>query len=495
MPTLIFNRDSSKDILEPQATFTVNPTPADSNVILVANGYTREGNSITVDPGTSVLYIVTKGGYLAAENTVTVNSDTTLSVVLEVDPASIQEHGIIHDTDLGEVDDDIDHCLDNGEVDDSTIAAINDLGQDLKYILYTQTWTPFAHDNVFLNTGKIISWVLSYDSTEEEMTTTEFPGDPIPKNSQEYLEWDNMLQQYIQPVTVTIQPTPSNARVVFTVDGDEYATTSITVNKGTTISYEVSLQNYSTESDTITVNGDMTIPVVLVSMPYTAGQVLFESNSPGNYQFTPLVPCVCSVLVVGGGGGGALAEIIRRTSETASSTGYLYSVGVALVGGGSGYVSETNENLTTNTYNIVVGTGGERSLETQRAWTGYSDTLYATGGTGGASSFGSITSQGGTGGYAVVSYSISYGGDFRHSVTSGTGENDADAGFANHVKSPKGFIVGSSSGGAGYSNDDLKGGGGDAYKTSDTTDPLNFDDIDSTNGGNGYVKVTFISYL
>ena len=40
------------------ATITINPTPSDAIVTLTADGYTQVGNSISVDPGTSVNYSV-----------------------------------------------------------------------------------------------------------------------------------------------------------------------------------------------------------------------------------------------------------------------------------------------------------------------------------------------------------------------------------------------------------------------------------------------------
>lgn len=47
-------------VLEEQTSvnFTINPTPLDSVVTLTANGYTQNGNSITVEPGTNVGYNV-----------------------------------------------------------------------------------------------------------------------------------------------------------------------------------------------------------------------------------------------------------------------------------------------------------------------------------------------------------------------------------------------------------------------------------------------------
>jgi len=65
-----------------QYTFTVTPTPSDSTVTLTASGFSQVGNSIMVDPGTSVTYSVSRTGYNTSSNTVTVNSTQNLSVSL-----------------------------------------------------------------------------------------------------------------------------------------------------------------------------------------------------------------------------------------------------------------------------------------------------------------------------------------------------------------------------------------------------------------------------
>ena len=63
-------------------TLTINPTPADATVTLVAQGYTQVGNSITVEKGTSVTYTVSKTNYTTVSSTITVNEAQTLSVTL-----------------------------------------------------------------------------------------------------------------------------------------------------------------------------------------------------------------------------------------------------------------------------------------------------------------------------------------------------------------------------------------------------------------------------
>lgn len=56
--TLTENKSIAVEIVMNQVLFTINPTPSDAIVTLTADGYTQEGNGITVAPGTTVNYIV-----------------------------------------------------------------------------------------------------------------------------------------------------------------------------------------------------------------------------------------------------------------------------------------------------------------------------------------------------------------------------------------------------------------------------------------------------
>ena len=60
-------------------TLTINPTPTDAIVTLTADGYTQEGNSITVKKGTEVTYIISKTGYITSPTyTKVVTQDETI---------------------------------------------------------------------------------------------------------------------------------------------------------------------------------------------------------------------------------------------------------------------------------------------------------------------------------------------------------------------------------------------------------------------------------
>ena len=69
-----------------KVTVTIVPTQSDATVSLLCIGYTREGNSITVDKGKSVLYLVSNvdNGYLSqGDSLLNLTRDTTLYVTLE----------------------------------------------------------------------------------------------------------------------------------------------------------------------------------------------------------------------------------------------------------------------------------------------------------------------------------------------------------------------------------------------------------------------------
>ena len=79
-------------ILEQIATYTltINPTPVDAEVVLTAQGYEQQGNSITVQEGTEVRYTVSKKGYKPVSRLINVFENTTLEVELEEIP--VDEH-------------------------------------------------------------------------------------------------------------------------------------------------------------------------------------------------------------------------------------------------------------------------------------------------------------------------------------------------------------------------------------------------------------------
>lgn len=79
---VVTETESMEVVLLRYVTFTVTPTPSNATVELTAEGYTQEGNSITVLATTRVHWKVYKSGYLPKSDYVIVNNDTTLPVSL-----------------------------------------------------------------------------------------------------------------------------------------------------------------------------------------------------------------------------------------------------------------------------------------------------------------------------------------------------------------------------------------------------------------------------
>ena len=65
-------------------TFTVIPNPADATVVLTATGYTQSGNSISVAPGTTITYTVSKEGYETQTGTQVCTFNSSINCALEV---------------------------------------------------------------------------------------------------------------------------------------------------------------------------------------------------------------------------------------------------------------------------------------------------------------------------------------------------------------------------------------------------------------------------
>ena len=85
---MTYYRNSGSDMPDPSiAVITVVPYPTDATVTLTAQGYTQQGNSITVDVGTQVSCQVTREGFIG--NQQTINADETKAVAVELGSFSI----------------------------------------------------------------------------------------------------------------------------------------------------------------------------------------------------------------------------------------------------------------------------------------------------------------------------------------------------------------------------------------------------------------------
>lgn len=83
--TITLTKDTTIDVVLESELFTVsiNPTPSNATVILTADGYTQEGNSIKVKPNTTISYSVSAEGYTEQTGIYTITSNLDLNIVLE----------------------------------------------------------------------------------------------------------------------------------------------------------------------------------------------------------------------------------------------------------------------------------------------------------------------------------------------------------------------------------------------------------------------------
>lgn len=77
------------------------------------------------------------------------------------------------------------------------------------------------------------------------------------------LIWDADSSTYKRPVTIAINPTPSDATVILTANGFTQSGNMITVGENTTVTYTISKSGYTTVTDTISSDVNKTISVKL----------------------------------------------------------------------------------------------------------------------------------------------------------------------------------------------------------------------------------------
>ena len=133
--------------------------------------------------------------------------------------------------------------------------------------LYTDTPSPVVgtilYNNLGEDSGVKVSTVNSNGSFEVE-SPVEMVRDP-----EKDLTYDNNTGSYVltsslvKDYTLTIVPTPSDAKVTLTAEGYTQAGNSITVPEGFTVIYSVTRPGYSQKRDSVVVNSDITLNITL----------------------------------------------------------------------------------------------------------------------------------------------------------------------------------------------------------------------------------------
>lgn len=521
-------------------TLTISPTPNDATVVLTAAGYTQEGNAITVEEDTVVTYTVSKPGYTTETDTITVNSTQTIPVTITeilytltltptpsdatvrleasgyqtvsgtgVQSISVQPNTVVtytvsksgYDTET----DDVTVTQDPQALAVSlnaqmatlklTVSEVGGTGQITAKTYYTSSLGSFVDGpELMLNkemqapVGDTIYWIVRTD--DSKFTAAGSNTLSAGANTTSTSAKENRI--------LTLNYTPTDATITVT-DCTGYVIPPKSTSAGqniyympwwgggggqglnTTVTITGSATNYYSNSITATrsgYNADTTATLNLTPYPYTPGEVIFESSTPGTYTVTPLMAGTYNIICVGAGGGGCAGYVTNGSG---------YQNATAAGGGGSGGYSNQDVTIPAEQINIIVGKGG----------TGTSGGYNRDGGNwsataGGSSSVSNLVSAtGGTGASASTSYS-----SFTHNVSagasygsggSGTTSNGNNGGSDNDSKM---YIVETDSYAAGgvsvYNN---YGKGGNARATVETVDVLT---LFGDNGGSGYIKITYL---
>lgn len=244
--------------------------------------------------------------------------------------------------------------------------------------------------------------------------------------------------------TYTINADPAGSTIKLTATGYTQSGNHITVHKGTKISWTVSKTGYSSQSGSLTLNGNRTDTITLT--PYFE----YEYTTSGSRSISIPYNCVARVDMVGGGSGG------WAFLNTSLGTKIMYRSS-----GASGAYIGGNMTLTAGTYTVNVGAGGAKSY----------GNASGSSGAGGNTTFNGQTAGGGK----ASSRGSAGAGGTATTTLSGLTKKNGNAGTVWNGNS------GTQAGGASVYNS--KGKGGNASSSSG----------DTTAGGVGYFKIYLVS--
>ena len=264
------------ELVKQQVTLTIVPTPEDATVKL--NGVVQK--SVTVDYGTEVTYEVSKTGYDTKTAKVVVNETKSLpitlsktQVTLTITPTPSNATVIINDVERKSITVDygtkVTYAVSaTGYVSKSgeeTVIANKTLPVALVKQQVTVTIVPTPADATVKIDGEVKSEVTVDYGTEisYEVSKTGY----VSKSGTETVTATKTLTVVleVQKVTFAITPTPDDATVL--INGT--AQTSVSVDYGSEVSWEVSKPGYTTRNGTEVVNKDTTIAIELVIKQFT----------------------------------------------------------------------------------------------------------------------------------------------------------------------------------------------------------------------------------
>ena len=259
-----------------RVSLTINPTPADA--VVTINGKTQK--TITVDYGTEVSYSVAKIGYDTKSAKITLVENTNLDielsqtvVVLTINPtpadATVIIAGVEQKNYTGVYGDIVDWEVSaagyTSKSGSETLTENKTVDVALEKVQVTVSINATPADATVKIDGEVKSEVTVDYGTEisYEVSKTGY----VSKSGTETVTATKTLTVVleVQKVTFAITPTPDDATVL--INGT--AQTSVSVDYGSEVSWEVSKPGYTTRNGTEVVNKDTTIAIELVIKQFT----------------------------------------------------------------------------------------------------------------------------------------------------------------------------------------------------------------------------------
>jgi len=207
--------------------------------------------------------------------------------------------------------------------------------------------------------------------------------------------WCNnqLIYQYTKYYTLTVNPIPSDATVIFTPGTTDYVRSgnSITVPEGTSVLCRVSKTGYNAARRDIRAINANTVITIPLTETTPAGTVIFESSTPGTYAVDIPMTGDYNVWLVGGGSG---SSVFYSRSVNGMQRGGGF-------GGGSGAYIHGNTELEKKSYTVTIGEGGLGNVTGNTGRAGGSSTL--NGNIAGGGQAHATNKVGGGGTYTIVS--------------------------------------------------------------------------------------------
>lgn len=239
--------------LKKKCTIVINPDPSDAIVTITADGYTQDGNSITVREGTHISYVVEKEDYLSNGGSIDAKNFRQ-EIDVRLKPYRQLTLKVSY----------------TNTSNDDSLPVISLVSDNATYVSETTKNEEESHDNYWVveksikvPEGDYVSYIVSKTGLNTKKGNYKVNLDttlPLTLNSNSY--------------TFTVNPTPSNANVVIDAQiplGPQIGNSRVVSGKPndgssvtSTITYTVSKEGYETYSETLPyISSDTTVDVTI----------------------------------------------------------------------------------------------------------------------------------------------------------------------------------------------------------------------------------------